>query len=79
MRADLAPILLHLLVLIAGLGLLRLAGVVHACGRCERSRPGDWHTLWLGGGVTLSILLLVVGGPFNLATLPVSACCLRSL
>lgn len=69
MRAAFAPILLHLLVLISGLGPLRLAGVV----------PRLWSTRALAAGglaylcglaavLTLSILLLVVGGPFNLAT-----------
>ena len=69
MRADLAPILLHLLVLIAGLGLLRLAGVVPSLWSMRALAAGGLAYLCgLAAALTLSILLLVVGGPFNLAT-----------
>jgi len=69
MRADLAPILLHLLVLIAGLGLLRLAGVVASLWSMRALAAGGLAYLCgLAAALTLSILLLVVGGPFNLAT-----------
>jgi hypothetical protein len=69
MRADLAPIPLHLLVLIAGLGLLRLAGVVPRLWSMRALAAGGLAYLCgLAAVLTLSILLLVVGGPFDLAT-----------
>lgn len=69
MRATLAPILLHLLILIAGLGLLRVAGVVPRLWSVRALAAGGLAYLCgLAAVLTLSILLLVVGGPFNLAT-----------
>jgi hypothetical protein len=69
MRADLGPILLHLLILLAGLGLLRLAGVVQRLWSVRSLAAGGLAYLCgLAAALTLSILVLVVGGPFNLAT-----------
>jgi hypothetical protein len=69
MREDLAPILLHLLVLVAGLGLLRLAGVVPRLWSMRALAAGGLAYLCgLAAALTLSILLLVLGGPFNLGT-----------
>lgn len=69
MRADLAPILLHLLILVAGLGLLRIGGVVpHLWSMRSLAAGGLAYMCGLGAALTLSILLLVIGGPFNLAT-----------
>jgi hypothetical protein len=69
MRATLAPILLHLLVLVAGLGLLRVAGVVPRLWSIRALAAGGLAYLCgLAAALTLSILLLVVGGPFDLAT-----------
>lgn len=69
MRATFAPILLHLLVLMSGLGLLRLAGVVPCLWSMRALAAGGLAYLCgLATVLTLSILLLVVGGPFNLAT-----------
>jgi hypothetical protein len=69
MRADVAPILLHLLILLAGLGLLRLAGVVPRFWSMRALAAGGLAYLCgLAAALTLSILVLVIGGPFSLAT-----------
>lgn len=69
MRADLAPIPLHLLILLAGLGLLRVAGVVPRFFSLRALAAGGLAYLCgLAAALTLSILLLTLGGPFDLAT-----------
>jgi hypothetical protein len=69
MRAIFAPILLHLLILIAGLGLLRVAGVVPRLWSIRALAAGGLAYLCgLAAVLTLSVLLLVLGGPFDLAT-----------
>lgn len=69
MRAALAPILLHCLVLVSGLGLLRLFGVIQRLWSMRTLAAGGLAYLCgLAAALTLSILLLVVGGPFSLAT-----------
>lgn len=69
MRADLAPILLHILILLAGLGLLRLAGVVpRFWSKQALAAAGLAYLSGLAAVLTLSILVLVIGGPFNLAS-----------
>ncbi len=79
MRADLAPILLHVLVLVAGLGLLRLGGVVPRLWSMRALAAGGLAYLCgLAAALTLSILLLVVGGPFDLATFTVICLALAS-
>jgi hypothetical protein len=69
MRSDLAPVLLHLLILLAGLGLLRAAGVVPRVWSMRALAAGGLAYLCgVAAALTLSILLLVLGGPFNLVT-----------
>ncbi len=69
MRATFGPILLHLLILVAGLGLLRLAGVLPRVWSMRALAAGGLAYLCgLAAALTLSILLLVVGGPFDLAS-----------
>jgi hypothetical protein len=70
MRTAFAPVLLHLIVLLAGLGLLRAGGVVPRLLSVRALAAGGLAYLCgLGAVLTLSILLLVLGGPFNLFTI----------
>jgi hypothetical protein len=79
MRAIVAPILFHLLVLAAGMGLLRLGGTVPRLWSMRALAAGGLAYLCgLGAVMSLSILLLVLGGPFNLVTLLVICVVLAS-
>ncbi len=69
MRAIVGPILLHLLILVAGLGLLRLGGVLPRVWSMRALAAGGLAYLCgLAAAMTLSVLLLVLGGPFNLVS-----------
>jgi hypothetical protein len=79
MRATFGPILLHLLILLAGLGLLRAGGVVpRAFSTRALAAGGLAYLCGLAAVLTLSILLLALGGPFNLATFVVICLLLAS-
>src|SRR5580704_496164 len=79
MRTAFAPVLLHLAVLFAGLGLLRVGGVVPRLLSVRALAAGGLAYLCgLAAVLTLSILLLVLGGPFNLATFVVICMLLAS-
>jgi hypothetical protein len=68
-RSTLGPILLHVAILIAGMGLLRAAKIVPRLFTMRALAAGGLAYLCgLSAALTLSILLLVVGGPFNLVT-----------
>ncbi len=69
MRGALAPVALHLLILLGGLGLLRAGRVVPSLWSVRALAAGGLAYLCgLAVTLTLSILLLVAGGPFNIAT-----------
>jgi hypothetical protein len=69
MRATLGPILLHLLILTAGLGLLRLTGTLpRAWSMRALAAGGLAYLCGLAAALTLSLLLLVIGGPFDLVS-----------
>lgn len=70
MRATVGPILLHLLILLAGLGMLRLAGIVPRLWSLRALAAGGLAYLCgVAALMSLSILLLVIGGPFSLVTI----------
>lgn len=69
MRATIGPILLHLLILLAGMGLLRVARVVPRLWSMRALAAGGLaYMCGLSVALSVSILLLVLGVPFNLVT-----------